>query len=190
MSIPVDRETFIILAEIASFNVIFSTHDGFYQQVDGLAMGSPPAPHLANGWMSHFDPVIKEGSDVYERFMDDIFQDIHKDKKEDKLQQNNSLHPNLSFTSEYQNPIDKSLVYLDMRMFNNDGHISSTWYTKPTDTGLVMNFYALAPKKYKKSVVSGFVHRIYRACSSWSYFHQSLEKAKKILRENQYPEKF
>ena len=122
--------------------------------------------------------------------MDDIFQDIHKDKKEDKLQQNNSLHPNFSFTNEYQNPIDKSLAYLDMRMFNNDGHLSSTWYTKPTDTGLVMNFYALAPKKYKKSVVAGFVHRIYRACSSWSYFHQSLEKAKKILRENQYPEQF
>ena len=53
-----------------------------------------------------------------------------------------------------------------------------------------MNFYALAPKKYKKSVVAGFVHRIYRACSSWSYFHQSLEKAKKFLRENQYPENF
>ena len=99
MSIPVDLKTFIILAEIASCNKMFSTHDGFYQQVDGLAMGSPPAPHLANGWMSQFDPVIKEGSDVYERFMDDIFQDIHKDKKEDKLQQNNSLHPNLSFTS-------------------------------------------------------------------------------------------
>ena len=72
-------------------------------------------------------------------------------KKFFQLQQNNNLHPNLSFTSEYQNPIDKSLVYLDMRMFNNEGHISSTWYTKPTDTGLVMNFFALAPKKYKKS---------------------------------------
>ena len=175
---------------IESFNVIFSTHDGFYQQVDGLAMGSPPAPHLANGWMSQFDSAIKEGSDLYERYMDDIFQDIHKDKKEDKLHQNNSLHPNLTFTSEYQNPIDKSLSFLDMRVFNSEKHLFSTWYTKPTDTGLVMNFYALAPKKYKKSVVSGFVHRIYRACSSWSLFHQSLEKAKKILRENQYPEQF
>ena len=53
-----------------------------------------------------------------------------------------------------------------------------------------MNFYALAPKKYKKSVVSGFIHRIYRACSSWNLFDQSLEKAKKILKENQYPEQF
>ena len=52
---PVDRDTFTTLAKIASCNVLMSTHDGYYQQIDGLAMGSPPAPHLANGWMSQFD---------------------------------------------------------------------------------------------------------------------------------------
>ena len=55
------------------------------------------------------------------------------------------------------------------------------------DTGLVMNFHALAPTRYKKSVVSGFVHCIYRACSSWANFHESLEKAKSIMEKNQYP---
>ena len=56
---PVDRETFIELAKIASCNVIMSTHNGYYQQVDGLAMGSPPAPHLANGWLSQYDNTIQ-----------------------------------------------------------------------------------------------------------------------------------
>ena len=32
--LPVDKETFIILAKIASCDVIMSTHDGFYRQVD------------------------------------------------------------------------------------------------------------------------------------------------------------
>ena len=56
--------------------------------------------------------------------------------------------------------------------------LSSTWYCKPTDTGLIMNFYALAPKHYKRSVVEGFVHRVYRACSrhSWENFHDSMKK--------------
>ena len=72
----------------------------------------------------------------------------------------------------------------------NDCELSATWYTKPTDTGLIMNFHAFAPQKYKISVVSGFVHRIYRACSTWSNFHISLEKAKQILINNQYPESF
>lgn len=53
-----------------------------------------------------------------------------------------------------------------------------------------MNFHAFAPQKYKISVVSGFIHRIYRACSKWSNFHVSLEKAKQILINNQYPESF
>ena len=53
-----------------------------------------------------------------------------------------------------------------------------------------MNFHALAPLKYKRSVVSGFVHRIFRACSTWENFHTSLEKAVQVLRNNQYPANF
>ena len=71
-TIPVDRKTFETLAEIACCDVIMATHDGFYIQVDGLAMGSPPAPYLANGWMSQFDPIIKGNSSFNERCIDDI----------------------------------------------------------------------------------------------------------------------
>ena len=77
-----------------------------------------------------------------------------------------------------------------MAVTNINVNLSSTWYANPTDTGLIMNFHALAPKRYKRSVVSGFVHRIYRACSDWNAFHESLERAKKILQKNQYPEAF
>ena len=77
-----------------------------------------------------------------------------------------------------------------MLIINNNGCLSFTWYNKPTDTGLIMNFHALAPKKYKWSVVSGFVYRIYRACSNWKLFHVSLEKAKRILERNQYQPDF
>ena len=91
---------------------------------------------------------------------------------------------------ERENEVDHSIPFLDMKIYNNNGTLSSTWYTKPTDTGLIMNFHSLAPRKYKRSVVSGFVHRIYRACSSWFLFHESLVKAKNILEQNQYPPTF
>ena len=61
---------------------------------------------------------------------------------------------------------------------------------KPTDTGLILNFHALAPKRYKRSVVSGFVYRIFRACSTWTHFHESMQKARTILERNQYPPSF
>ena len=48
------------------------TNDGYYQQIDGLAMVSPPALMLANGWMSKFDEAIKGDADLFSRCMDDV----------------------------------------------------------------------------------------------------------------------
>ena len=50
----VDKDTFILLAKIASCDVLMSTHDGFYWQRDGLAMGSSPAPPFCQ-WVA--EPV-------------------------------------------------------------------------------------------------------------------------------------
>ena len=55
----IDKETFITLARLACCVVVFQTHDGYYTQIHGLAMGSPPAPHLANGWISYFGNTIR-----------------------------------------------------------------------------------------------------------------------------------
>ena len=82
------------------------------------------------------------------------------------------------------------LPFLDMLLIRKERRVESTWYCKPTDTGLVMNFHALAPKRYKRRVVSGFVHRIHRSCSTWENFHNSLTKAKEVLEKNQYPPPF
>ena len=185
---PVSKETFVTLAEIASCDVVMSTHAGYYRQIEGLAMGSPPAPHLANGWMSQYDETIKGTSKVYTRYMDDILCDIDKDAIDAKLTSINSLHPFLKFTIERQE--NGEIPFLDMKIINTEGKLSSTWYSKPSNTGLMMNFHALAPKRYKRSVVSGYVHRIYRACSSWKNFHESMEKAKDLLTKNQYPSSF
>ena len=53
-----------------------------------------------------------------------------------------------------------------------------------------MNYNAIAPCSYKRSVVQGFVHRIHRACSNWELFHESMTRAKLVLEWNQYPADF
>ena len=132
--------------------------------------------------------LLKDSATLNARYMDDILRNIERTRIEQKLLEINSLHPSLKFTIEQEQ--DMSLPFLDMKIARSNGKVSSTWYTKPTDTGLTMNFHAVAPTKYKKSVVSGFVHRVYRACSSWKDFHISLTKAKEILENNQYPRNF
>ena len=88
----IDKTTFVELAMIASCNVIMSTHDGYYRQKDGLAMVSPPAPHLANGWMSKCDDIIKGESKLFARYMDDILREIKRSETDQKLAEINNLH--------------------------------------------------------------------------------------------------
>ena len=111
------------------------THDGFYKQVDGLAMGSPPAPHLANGWLSQLESTIKGNARIYDRYMDDILRNIKRIEIETKLLQINALHENLQFTHEMEE--NHRLPYIGMEIIHDPetGVLSSTWYTKPTDTG-------------------------------------------------------
>ena len=185
---PVSKETFVKLLQLSSTDVAMATHDGYYVQKDGLAMGSPPAPQLAIIWLANKEAQIKDDAKLFERYMDDIIRTIKAEDIDKKLTEINNLHPNLKFTIEREK--DGKIPFLDMLLIRKENCVESTWYCKPSDTGLVMNFQALAPKRYKKGVVSGFVHRIYRACSTWENFHTSLNKAKEILEKNQYPPPF
>ena len=113
--------------------------------------------------------------------MDDILRSSKKDDIQGKLNAINGLHPALKFTLEEEK--DGKLPFLDMLIIREGRSLSSTWYSKPTDRGLLMNYHALAPRRYKCSVVAGFVYRIHRACSSWKNFSDSLRKAKSSWNE-------
>ena len=56
----------------------------------------------------------------------------------DKLTQINNLHPNLTFTIERET--NGAIPFLDMQIRNTEGVLSSTWYSKPTDTCLIMRW--------------------------------------------------
>ena len=121
-----------------------STHDGFHRRVGGLAMGSPPAPMVANGWLSKYDATIRGNSVLYAWYMDDIIRSIKHRDVETKMEEINSLHGNLKFICEHE--VEQQLPFLDMLIMRDDNRLSSTWYQKPTNTGLVLNYHALSPK--------------------------------------------
>ena len=114
--------------------------------------------------------------------MDDIIQNIKEQKLLEKFQDINKLHKNLTFTSEREK--DNKLAFSDMEVLHTKGVLTTKWYRKPTDTGLMMNYHSLAPLKYKRSVVIGSVHRIFRACSTWQLFHKGILELKQLLVDN------
>ena len=151
---PVDKDTFVKLAEMSSLNVIMSTHHGYYKQTDGLAMGSPPAPYLANIWLSNFDPVISERAKLYQRYMDDILTVIKKSMIDSKLVEINQLHENLKFTIEKES--EGRLPFLDLCLLHNNETVKNNMVLKTDRHGVDHEFPYSSSTKIQESCCTGF----------------------------------
>ena len=67
----------------------------------------------------------------------DIFRDIKRHDVEDKAVEINELHPSLKFShNRDNNRYNNRIAFLDMLICRPESEVTSTWYTKPTDTGL------------------------------------------------------
>ena len=99
-----DRKHFKRLLQMATSGE-FLYKDRLFNQIDGVAMGSPLGPTLANlflanlerNWMSTANSPLE-----YYRYVDDIFAvfNKHNDTSELFLQYLNTQHRNLQFTME------------------------------------------------------------------------------------------
>ena len=74
---PVDKKVFKRLLQMATGGM-FMYKDALYKQVDGVAMGSPLGPSLANFFLGHIEETKLFKDDnyypiVYLRYVDDIF---------------------------------------------------------------------------------------------------------------------
>ena len=84
----------------------FSFDEIIYDQIDGVTMGSPLAPALANLFLGHYENIFlqhERASKVlfYKRYVDDIFCIFEKaDDYQDFFQFINTQHQNIKFTFE------------------------------------------------------------------------------------------
>ena len=104
------------LLDLANNN-IFSFNGQLYNQVDGVSMGNPLAPILADFFMNNLEETIFSHRKNffplhYYRYVDDTFCVFNnKDNAEKFLDFINTIHPNIKFTIEYEK--DVSLAFLD-----------------------------------------------------------------------------
>ena len=162
-----------------------------YKQLDGVAMGSPFGPALANifvGFLESrlFDNTVKPG--VYFRFVDDTFaifgSELGCDHFQEKL---NLLHPALKFTVEKEQ--NNSLNFLDVLVEKQGTGFLISTYRKPTFTGQYIRWNSFSPKMRKISLIKTLVHRALMICSK-TKLGSELDKIKQLLIEKGYPTDF
>ena len=93
------------------------TYDGkTYIQIDGVAMGSPLGPLLANIFMIPLEeailPPIKKHLAHWKRYVDDTHTYIDPSKIEFVLEKFNSYHPNIQFTYEIEE--NQEITFVDI----------------------------------------------------------------------------
>ena len=174
---------------------IFLYKDTVYEQRDGVAMGLPLAPLLANWFVSKIERNIFSDSKnnqckpiFYKRYVDDIFAVFTNSSDRDRFfTVLNSSHPNLQFTMEITTD---ALPFLDVEITAKDGMYNTRVYRKPTNTGVLLNFESIAPLKWKKALVRGMLNKAYKLSSSLACFKSETEIIKSSLRKNSYPDRF
>ena len=163
-----------------------------YKQIDGVAMGSPLGPTLANAFLCHYE---KEWLDkcpsyfkpiVYKRYVDDIFV-LFSSQEHLQLFVNymNKQHKCIKFTSETE--CNNSFSFLDVNIIRHNKQFKTSVYKKPTFSGVFTHYESYLDQSYKKSLIFTLLFRCYSICSDYSLFHLEIEKLREILRKNSYP---
>ena len=170
---------------------VFIFHGKVYQQIDGLSMGSPLAPLLANWFVSKLETELLNNfkkPKIFCRYVDDLFCIFeNQDEIQPFYDQLNSMHKDLTFTM--QTCDEDKLPYLDTNVEIKDRRFSTTIYRKPSSTDTIMNYNSCVPQAWKRNLVKGFYYRNKRLVSKDVQNSEWL-KTRHLLIKNSFPPKF
>ena len=183
------------LLTLATKSSVFVFNGVYYSQIDGVAMGSPLGPTLANLFLAYHeenwlnDCPIQFKPTYYRRYVDDIFLMFQERSHVKKfLRYMNSRHTNMNFTVEEE--VDNSLPFLDIKITREGGKLTTSIYRKKTFSGVYVNYNSFLPRDYKRGLISTLLHRAYTICSDYNKLHQEISRLKTIWQKNSYPLSF
>ena len=173
---------------IATKSVSFSFNETMFCQIDGVSMGSPLGPILANIFVGFHERYLFDRFPkpfIYLRYGDDTFVSFkfHSYALEffDTL---NQLHSSLSFTMEEES--NDQLPFLDVLVESGDSSFLTSVYRKPTFTGLYLDWHSFAPKSRKLNLIRCLSYRALNICSECK-IENELKAIKDIFIDNRYP---
>ncbi|GJQ78415.1 hypothetical protein Trydic_g22237 [Trypoxylus dichotomus] len=163
----------------------FQWNNDYYEQLDGVALGSPLTPVIANFYMEFLESRALDTAAqkplCWYRYVDDTFVVwLHgTDALGEFLQHLNSVHPGIQFTMELKK--DGQLPFLDVLVNRNrDGTLGHRVYRKPTDTDRYLHYNSNHHPKQTRAVIKTLIDLVARICEP-KHIEQELQHLNQAL---------
>ena len=171
---------------------LFLFNGQLYEQTDGVAMGSPLGPLMANVFMCSIEKTLEREGKMpayYRRYVDDTLTIVPNIASANKfLETLNHCHPSVKFTMEIEN--NGMLPFLCTQFLNKSTKIQTKVYVKPTNTGgLLLHYKSHVDDRYKRGLLKTMLDRAFRLSSNWSYFSDECDRLKMVFSRLSYPDR-
>lgn len=155
---------FLKLTKVAVENSYLQFNNKVYKQKEGLSMGNPLSPFLADLFMSNFETKILRCFfwlfKFWCRYVDDIFCIVDKKNVADALKFLNLQETSVKFTCEVEE--DGVLPFLDLKIIRKESSLFFDIYRKPTSVDLYINQNSFNPPTHKMAVFNSLIDRMFR----------------------------
>ena len=185
------REELRELLNLCTKEMHFSFNGQIFQQVDGVAMGNPLGPVLANIFMVELEcqinPTLKDKMPLWFRYVDDTFTFIKDNEIQNVLNVLNSFHADIKFTHEIEK--NGCISFLDVKITKmEDGSLVREIFRKATDTNIYLHWKSFSPDIWKIGTLKGLFRRAFIVCSTEQGVEKELKHLKFVFTKiNKYP---
>ena len=158
----------------------------FYHQIDGMAMGSPLAPAMADIFMNWLVETVSTKFNhqfTVHRYVDNLFLTFDDPNHIDHVFSTfNSIHQKIKFTKE--NEENNKLAILDVQITKNSDCIETSIFRKNTNLGIYTRWDSYVPNRYKQNLVWALLHRAYSICNRAQLRKKEFQKVSNLLEKN------
>ena len=190
MHVKLTKDQLRTLLELCTKELHFSFNGDMFKQTDGVAMGSPLGPVLANIFMAELEetlvPTLNGKMKLWRRYVDDTFTIIKSEEIENVLTVLNSFHQEIEFTHVVEN--NSCLAFLDVNVERFGGDFRTAVYRKETDTSIYIHWKAYAPKIWKIGTLKGLLRRAFLISSEDNALKNEIAHLRNVfININKYP---
>lgn len=185
-SIP--ESEFIEAVQLTLGTCYFKFEENFFQQIDGVSMGSPISSTVAQLVMEYLEEKVLSGQNynitLFKRYVDDCLIITSENEIQRIIDGLNSFHHKIQFTLETE--MNNAINFLDMTLLRINNSVQTKLYRKETCTDRIIDYNSAHIYKQKKAIMIGYIDRALKLTSP-IYRPTIIQDITSLLIKNNYP---